>query len=105
MNTKIMFTHLMFAKNYFVMEILMWVRSGGWTENDKIKKVKEWKNRYGHKKKALGLAAQKLETIINSDEYKRQFADNHDSVKSLAARENFSSVLKGFADLHVWDNR
>src|SRR5437868_2440909 len=40
-----------------------------WTENEKIKKVKEWKQKYGQQKMALGKAALKLQEVMTSDEY------------------------------------
>ena len=73
----------------------------GWTENDKTKKVKDWKDDYGEKKKALGLAARKLEEVVDSDDFKKQFEGNKNSVKALGARKTFTNVLKGFADLHL----
>ena len=82
--------------NFKVGEIWM-----AWTENDKTKKVKKWKDEYGEKKKALGLVARKLEEVVDSPAFKMQFDGNRDSVQALGARQTFTNVLKGFADLHL----
>ena len=82
--------------NFKVGEIWM-----AWTENDKTKKVKKWKDDYGEKKKALGLAANKLEEVVDSEAFKKQFEGNKNSVQALEARQTFTNVLKGFADLHL----
>jgi hypothetical protein len=73
----------------------------GWTENDRKGKVKDWKEDYGEKKKALGLATRKLQEVMNSDDYKKQFAGSKDADKMLGARKVFAGVLNGFADLHM----
>jgi len=82
--------------NFHVGEIWM-----GWTENDKRGKVKEWKDDYGEKKKALGLASEKLKEAMATPEFKNQFSGNKDSEKAIGAREVFRGVLNGFADLHL----
>ena len=82
--------------NFHVGEIWM-----GWTENDRTRKVKEWKEDFGEKKKALGLVAKELETAMNTPDFKNQFAGNRDSEKMLGARNVFKGVLSGFADLHL----
>jgi hypothetical protein len=72
-----------------------------WTENEQARKVKEWKEKYGQKKKALAMAADTLKKALDSDEYKKQFDGNQHGLDQLAARNNFSEVLNGFADLHM----
>ena len=72
-----------------------------WTENDQTKKVKKWKDEYGEKKKALGLVARKLEEVVDSPAFKMQFDGNRNSVQAIGARQTFTNVLKGFADLHL----
>ncbi|MBO9202412.1 MULTISPECIES: MBL fold metallo-hydrolase [Niastella] len=84
------------GKQFEVGELWM-----GWTENDRLKKVKEWKEDYGEKKKALGIAALTLQETMASPEFKKQFEGNRDAAKMLGARETFGKVLNGFADLHV----
>ena len=88
--------HLFTDGKFEVGEIWM-----GWTENDKIKKVKEWKKQYGEKKKALGVASKKLEDAMLSPEYQSQFTGSKDASRMLGARKTFSNVLNGFAQLHL----
>lgn len=73
----------------------------GWTENDRTGKVKDWKDDYGEKKKAMGLAAQKLQEAMKTTEFKNQFSGNKDAEKAMGARKVFSDVLHDFADLHL----
>ena len=73
----------------------------GWTENDRVKKVKDWKEDYGEKKKALGIASLKLAETMESAAYKKQFEGSKDAAKMLGARQTFTKVLNGFAELHM----
>jgi hypothetical protein len=73
----------------------------GWTENDRTRKVQEWKEKYGEKKKTLGLAAQKLAEVTASAGYKKQFAGSFQARQALGARQFFAGVLTSFADLHL----
>jgi hypothetical protein len=72
-----------------------------WTENDGTRKVKEWKEKFGEKKKALGLAAKKLAQVTASARFKKQFAGSLHARQALAARQAFAGVLTSFADLHL----
>lgn len=73
----------------------------GWTEKDNNPTVKEWKERYGEKKKALGRASKKLKEVMKNADFKKQFAGSKDGDRMFAAREKFASVLNDFADLHL----
>lgn len=72
-----------------------------WTEEDGTRKVQEWQEKFGEKKKALGLAAKKLAEAIASPEYKKQFAGSRHAHRALGARQDFAAVLTSFADLHL----
>ena len=73
----------------------------GWTENDKIKKVKEWKESYGEKKKALGIVANELKKAVKSNDFIKQYTGNKNATSSLKAMGRFSNILNGFASLHL----
>jgi hypothetical protein len=73
----------------------------GWTEDDHNRKVQEWKGKYGEKKKALGLAAEKLAEVTAGVAYKKQFAGSLNARQALSARQAFASVLNGFAGQHL----
>jgi len=73
----------------------------GWTEDDKNKKVATWKKDYGEKKKALSLAADKVKDALEDLRYKAQFTSEHNGSAMFAAREKFSQVLSGLAELQV----
>lgn len=86
----------LFTKDFKVDQIFM-----GWTEKDGEKDVEEWKEDFGDKKKALGIAATKWKEILNEEDYKAQFAGDRFAANMLAARVSFSDVLSDFADLHM----
>ena len=73
----------------------------GWPENDEDDKVKKWQKEYGQKKMALGLAADELRNVVQSDEYRKQFSGAARENNSFGMRANFSGVLDEYADLHV----
>lgn len=76
----------------------MWL---GWTEDDSDKKVKEWKKNYGEKRKALSLAAERLNHIIEDETIKLAMEGDLHGEEMFAARAKFGEVLNGFADLHA----
>jgi hypothetical protein len=86
----------LFTEHFEVGEL--WL---GWTENDRIKKVKDWKEKYGEHKMALGLAARHLQDALESDDYKKQFAETRFGVQAMEARKNYVEVVTQFADLHL----
>lgn len=73
----------------------------GWSENDADRKVREWKREYGEKKKALALVSEKLSAAVQSKEFKAQFSEEALGARVIEARQNFSTVLDHFADLHL----
>lgn len=73
----------------------------GWTEDEHSRKVQEWKERYGEKKKALALAARKLNEVTASAAFKKQFAGSRHAGLALHAHQTFASVLMGFASQHL----
>lgn len=86
----------LFTENFKVGEIWM-----AWTENDKLKQVKDWKEKYGEHKKALGIATQKLKAAVESEDYKKQFDGTKFGINALVARKSYVEVVQAFADLHL----
>jgi hypothetical protein len=86
----------LFTNDFKAGEIWM-----AWTENDKSKKVKEWKDKYGEQKMALARASQNLTKAIQNEDYRRQFKESRFGIQALEARENYIKVVKEFADLHL----
>jgi hypothetical protein len=72
-----------------------------WTEEDGDKEVELWKKKYGEKKRALAFAAQKLSSVVASDDFKNQFAGAHEEAALNARKLNYAKVLQGFAELHA----
>jgi hypothetical protein len=83
-------------KSFEIEELWM-----GWTEEDGEKTVEDWKKKYGEKKKALSIAAQKLKGIVDNNSLFNSLAGNHHANAMYDARLNFVDVLNGFSDLHV----
>jgi len=73
----------------------------GWTEDDSKQKVKRWKRDYGQKKRALALAAERLESRAGSAEFKKQLKGSKDSAALLEFHKNFAGSIKDFAALHA----
>lgn len=89
------------CKNMFVNDSFevgqIWM---GWTENDKSKKVKEWKKDFGKKKLALANASKHIGELVKTDEFASQYKDNLYGDEMLAMRKKYSGVLDEFAELH-----
>lgn len=85
----------LFTKDFFVDDIWM-----GWTENDSVTKIKDWKKKYGEKKKALSLASLRVNTAFQSPTYRAHNSGNNFTDELFAANQHFSDALTGFADLH-----
>lgn len=83
-------------KNFKIKE--MWL---GWTENDEDRKVKEWKKKYGDKKKALSLAAETLNGAVVDNSIRNGLFGNFKEQEMYDAKVNFSQTLNGFSDLHA----
>ena len=73
----------------------------GWTEEEHNPKVQEWKEKYGEKKKALGLVAERLRAVTAAAGFKKQFAGSLHARQALQARQAFADVLNGFASQHL----
>lgn len=86
----------LFTKDFKVGKIWM-----GWSENDSLSKVKRWKTEHGEKKKALALAAEKLQKAVNNPAMKATLSQEMNGMSILGARKNFSESLSAFANLHV----
>ncbi|MBD2701911.1 hypothetical protein IC229_14780 [Spirosoma sp. BT702] len=89
------------SKNFVVNKIWM-----GWTENDNpaqpgdvlTEKVKQWKDEYGQRKKALNATAQALKERFGSDEQKIEADSKPNGL--VAFQYNYADAVNQFADLH-----
>lgn len=86
----------LFTKDFIVDKIWM-----GWAEDDSLSKIKKWKTQYGEKKKALAMAAEKIEVAVNKTELENSLKSEVNGINMLRAKKNFSESLKNFADLHL----
>ncbi len=73
----------------------------GWTEKEGDPKVEQWKKKYGEKKKALWESANKINKIVEDEDFKNAFKGARAYKDMLDSRLQFSSVLSGFAELHA----
>jgi beta-lactamase superfamily II metal-dependent hydrolase len=73
----------------------------GWTEDDSKSKIKTWKEKYGEKKMALALAAERLSEEVDSAEFANQLAGSAESPEILAFHKSFAASVKDFAALHA----
>ncbi len=73
----------------------------GWTENDSDKKVKEWKKKYGDRKIALKMVADKLNNLIVNKNIENSLKGNFNAKEMYNARVNFSEIISGFSELHI----
>lgn len=85
----------LFTKKFKVDKIWM-----GWTENEDDPKVKEWKDKYGEKKKALAFAAHKLKETVEDKAFEEEFLGSKFSKELFKFRQYFSETLSDFANLH-----
>jgi len=72
-----------------------------WTENDKIKKVKDWQIEYGNKKKAMALAADRLQAAINDPLYKNSLLGESHGLAISDSRQSFANVISDFSALQL----
>ncbi|MRG48409.1 hypothetical protein GFS24_25060 [Chitinophaga sp. SYP-B3965] len=86
----------LFTKNFKVKQTWM-----GWSEDDRLSKIKKWKTEHGEKKKALAMAAERLEKTVNEEEEKGVTKPGLNNKQIMGARKHFSLSLKSFSDLHV----
>ncbi len=85
-----------FTKDFEVKKIWM-----AWTENDDLSKIKKWKTEYGQKKKALAIAAEKIEKSLTDPSKKQEILNAGKGNNILAAKQGFADTLKNLADLQV----
>jgi len=86
----------LFTKNFTIGKIWM-----GWAENDSLSKIKKWKTEHGEKKKALAMAAKKLDKLVKDPKKKAELDNEVSGMSILNARKLFADSLNNFADLHV----
>ena len=86
----------LFIKDFEVKETWM-----GWPENDKLKKVAQWKKQYAEKKQALTIASELLKQAVNNPDYEKQVSQEANGLNMLAANKFFSVVVENFTELHV----
>lgn len=86
----------LFTDNFEVKRIWM-----GWSENDSLAKIKKWKTEHGEKKKALAVAAEKIDKALKDPALEETMKNEMNGLSILAAKKTFSESLKNFADLHV----
>ena len=85
-----------FNKNFKVKETWM-----AWSENEEDNLFKDWKERFGNKKKkAFGMAAKQLRAALDANEFEAELANNFGFKGQLQAREDFVNALEDFAELH-----
>jgi hypothetical protein len=72
----------------------------GWTEDDSLPKVSDWKTEHGEKKIALAEAAARLKKSIEGT-LENHLSIEHRGNSIFNARKRFSDSLSGFADLHI----
>ena len=89
----------LFTNNFEVKEIWM-----GWSENDNDPKVKEWKEKFGEKKKALFEATKKLKLINEKPETKESLSFEKNGEDLFSIKQNFLASLSEFSDLHFDTN-
>jgi hypothetical protein len=86
----------LFTQEFEIGEIWM-----AWTENEDDERVQAWQKQYGNQKKALGKAAKKLNEMVNSQPFAGQYANALNGPAILAARQQLSEDVIGYANLHL----
>lgn len=72
-----------------------------WCEDDSNSKVRDWKSKYGDKKRSLVAAAAELNRVVKSNSYGRQFEGSRFSSNLHSMRKQFATTLSEFAQLHT----
>jgi hypothetical protein len=72
----------------------------GWTEKESSKKVKQWQKDYGDKKKALAIAANRLQKVVNSPGYETKMKAEYNGMSMLGSHKLYTEVLDNFSALH-----
>ncbi|WP_420318993.1 hypothetical protein [Ekhidna sp.] len=85
----------LFTNNFVVDEVWM-----AWSENDEDEFVKQWKEKYGQKKRSFAEAVAKVNDTLSSDDFKNTFNANYEHKRLSAYYNNYRDSLNGFAELH-----
>lgn len=85
----------LFTTGFTVDEIWM-----AWSEDDQDDKVKEWKDKFGQKKKALAIASDKISLAIKDKKLTSQLSRGFNGNEVVNRFNNFSSSLNDFKELH-----
>lgn len=86
----------LFTKDFTVDKIWM-----GWSENDSLSRIKKWKTEHGEKKKALAMAAERIEKAVKDPELEKSLKKELHGLKQLDAKKTFSDSLQNFSALHL----
>jgi hypothetical protein len=86
----------LFTDDFEVKQIWM-----GWSENDSLSKIKRWKTEHGEKKKALAMAAEKIDAAMKDPATKATMQKDANGLAILGAKQVFAAALQNFADLHL----
>lgn len=85
----------LFTTNFNVDEIWM-----AWSEDDKDETVKEWKDKYGQKKRALAIATDKINKGVKDVNILNQLKNGFKGDQVVNRFMNFASSLNDFKELH-----
>lgn len=85
----------LFTNDFTVDKIWM-----GWTENDKNPKEKKWQKEFGEKKKALALAAKRLNEIVKDENYVKNIKNEFNGINVLNFQKQFAANVNDFNELH-----
>lgn len=75
-----------------------------WTEDEKDKKVKQWQKKYGEKKKALAIAADRLQGLMKDPVYIKELESEYNGSGVIAARRFYADAVSDFSELHFGVN-
>ncbi|SDM21104.1 hypothetical protein SAMN04488514_10686 [Kriegella aquimaris] len=85
----------LFTKNFTIDEVWM-----AWSEDDQNDLVKEWKDKFGQKKKALAIASDKISLAIQDEKLTVQLSKGFNGTEVVKRFKKFSSSLNDFKELH-----
>lgn len=85
----------LFTNDFDIKKIWM-----GWSEDDSLSKVSNWKTEHGQKKLALAQAAERLKNSTQAG-LENRLVTEHKGNSIFNAKKGFSDSLSGFADLHI----
>lgn len=84
----------LFTKDFNAKEVWM-----AWTENETDPEIQDWMKRYGQKKKALGLATERIKAFVEDESNKHHYDHSHAYEQILDSRARFSKKLSDLVDL------